>query len=180
MVLYIGCSCPTGKLRDHNTLDRVLLVTRKNRQKSTYVLTQTPHHKQAKPFHVFYIIYGLPWWFSGKESAFAMQCRRSRFKPWVRKIPWRRKWQPIPLFSPGEFHGQRSLVDYIPWDHNESDMIEWPTFSYIKLYIWLPIGYEKELLNLQTFYKKTNISINNILAYFIICNIHIYFVILVP
>ena len=101
MVLYIGCSCPTGKVRDHNKLDRVLLVTRKNRQGSTYVLTQTPHHKQAKPFHVFYIVYGLPWWFSGKESAFAMQCRRSRFKPWVRKIPWRRKWQPIPVFLPG-------------------------------------------------------------------------------
>ena len=74
MVLYIGCSCPTGKLREHNKLDRVLVVTGENRQESTYVLTQTPHHKQAKQFHVFYIIYGLPWWFSGKESAFAMQC----------------------------------------------------------------------------------------------------------
>ena len=29
----------------------------------------------------------------------------------VRKIPWRREWQPIPVFLPGEFHGQRSLVD---------------------------------------------------------------------
>ena len=32
---------------------------------------------------------GLPWWLSGKESA--CQCRRLRFNPWVRKIPWRRK-----------------------------------------------------------------------------------------
>ena len=39
---------------------------------------------------------GLPWWLSGKESI--CQCRRLRFDPWVRKIPWRKKWQPIPLF----------------------------------------------------------------------------------
>ena len=50
---------------------------------------------------------------SGKESAF--QCRRCntcRFHPWVGKIPWRRQWQPIPEFLPGEFHGQTSLVGY--------------------------------------------------------------------
>ena len=46
------------------------------------------------------IIVGLPWWISGKE--FACQCRRHRFDPWVRKIPWRRKWQPTPVFLPGK------------------------------------------------------------------------------
>ena len=35
---------------------------------------------------------------------------RSRFSPWVRKIPWRRKWHPTPVFLPGELHGQRSLA----------------------------------------------------------------------
>ena len=34
--------------------------------------------------------------------------------PWVRKIPWRRKWQLIPVVLPGEYHGQRSLVGYRP------------------------------------------------------------------
>ena len=34
--------------------------------------------------------------------------------PWVGKIPWRRKWQPTPLFLPGELHGQRSLEGYSP------------------------------------------------------------------
>ena len=34
---------------------------------------------------------------------------------WVRKIPWRRKWQTTLVFLPGEFHGQRSLVGYNPW-----------------------------------------------------------------
>ena len=48
----------------------------------------------------------------GKESA--CQCRRRWFDPWVRKTPWRRKWQPTPVFLPGESHGQKILVDYSP------------------------------------------------------------------
>ena len=36
------------------------------------------------------------------------------FDPWVGKIPWSRKWQPTPVFLPGKFHGQRSLVGYSP------------------------------------------------------------------
>jgi len=42
------------------------------------------------------------------------------FNPWVRKIPWRKKWQPTPVFFPGKSHGRRSLVDYSPWGHKES------------------------------------------------------------
>ena len=64
----------------------------------------------------------LPRWRSGKESA--CQCRRPRFDPWVRKIPWSRKWQPTPVFLPGKFHGQRSLVGCSPRDHKESDTTE--------------------------------------------------------
>ena len=51
---------------------------------------------------------GLSWWLSGKESA--CHCRKHKFDSWVRKIPWRRKWQPTPVFLPGKSHGQRSLV----------------------------------------------------------------------
>ena len=40
-------------------------------------------------------------------------CRRPGFDPWVRKIPWRREWQPTPVFLPEESHGQRSLVGYM-------------------------------------------------------------------
>ena len=53
---------------------------------------------------------GLPVATIGKELAY--QCRRHkrcRFNSWVRKIPWRRAWQPSPVFLPGESHGQRSL-----------------------------------------------------------------------
>ena len=39
-------------------------------------------------------------------------------------IPWRRAWQPNPVFMPGKFQGQRSLVGYGPWGHKESDMTE--------------------------------------------------------
>ena len=60
---------------------------------------------------------------SGKEST--CQCRSPRFNPWVRKIPWRRKWQPAPVMLPGKIHGQRSLVGYSSWGHKESDMTEW-------------------------------------------------------
>ena len=44
--------------------------------------------------------------------------------PWVRKITWRRKWQPTPVFLPGESHGQRSLAGYSPWGRKESDRTE--------------------------------------------------------
>ena len=37
------------------------------------------------------------------------------------RFPWRRKWQAIPVFLPGGFHGQRSLAGYSPWGHKESD-----------------------------------------------------------
>ena len=42
------------------------------------------------------------------------QCRRRRFYPWVGTIPWRRKWQPTPVFLPGKSHGQRILAGYSP------------------------------------------------------------------
>jgi len=50
--------------------------------------------------------------------------RDSEFSHWVRKIPWRRAWQPTPIFLPGESHGQRSLVGYSPLGCKESDMTE--------------------------------------------------------
>ena len=66
-----------------------------------------------------------PRWHNGKEHAY--QCRRHKrrvFHSWVGKIPWRRKWQPIPAFLPGDSHGQRSLVGYSPRGRIESDTTE--------------------------------------------------------
>ena len=44
--------------------------------------------------------------------------------PWVRKIPWRRKWPPTPVLLPRIFHGWRSLVGYSTWGCKESDTTE--------------------------------------------------------
>ena len=46
------------------------------------------------------------------------------FDPWVEKILWRKEWLPTLVFLPGEFHGQRNLVGYIPWGGKESDATE--------------------------------------------------------
>ena len=53
-----------------------------------------------------------------------LQCRRPGFDPWLRKIPWRRKWQPTPVFLPGKSHEQRGLVGYSPWGRRS-----WTQFS---------------------------------------------------
>ena len=68
---------------------------------------------------------GFPGGVSGKEPA--CQCgrhKRWRFDPWVGKIPWRRAWQPTPVFLPGGSHGQRSLAGYSPWGRKELDTTE--------------------------------------------------------
>ena len=45
-------------------------------------------------------------------------------------IVWRRQWQPTPVFLPGKSHGQRRLVGYSPWGHEESDTTEWLHFCF--------------------------------------------------
>ena len=62
---------------------------------------------------------------SGKEPT--CQCRRQKrceFDPWVRKIPWRREWQPTPVLLPGESRRQRDLAGFSPQGHKESDTTE--------------------------------------------------------
>ena len=76
----------------------------------------------------------LSWCRSGKESACQYRRhKRCEFNPWVGKIPWSRKWQPIPFFLPGKLHGQRSLESYSPWGHEELDITE-RAHTYIKLF----------------------------------------------
>ena len=54
----------------------------------------------------------------------SLPAMRAKFDSWVGKIPWRREWQPTPVFMPGELHGQRSLAGYSPWARKESNMTE--------------------------------------------------------
>ena len=65
----------------------------------------------------------LPWWL--RWYRICLQCKKPRFDPWVRKIPWRRKWQPTPVSLPGKSHGQWSLVGCSPWGRKESGTTEW-------------------------------------------------------
>ena len=89
-----------------------------------------------------HLFYGFP---AGSvvKNAPAMQetCRRHGFNPWVRKIPWSRKWQPTPVFLPGKSRGQSSLMGYRPWGHKELETTEWlnnssSTCSKVYILIW--------------------------------------------
>ena len=64
---------------------------------------------------------GLPNSSVGKESACHGGGTGDGFDSWVGKIPWKRKWQPTPVFFPGKPHGQRSLVGYSSKVSKESD-----------------------------------------------------------
>ena len=59
-----------------------------------------------------------------KNSPASAEDTEHGFNPWVRMVPWRREWQPSPVFLPGKSHGQRSLWGYIEWNHKEMDMTE--------------------------------------------------------
>ena len=50
--------------------------------------------------------------------------KRHKFDPWIRKIPWRRAWQPTQVLLPGESPGQRSLAGYSPWGRKQLDTTE--------------------------------------------------------
>ena len=87
---------------------------------------------------------------AGKEhSCLCRRCKRPRFNSRVRKIPWRRVWQPTPVSLPGNFHEQRSLSGYSPWGHTELEMTARPhvhaiflSIAHLKLFVL--ICYEKD------------------------------------
>ena len=53
----------------------------------------------------------------GSMERIHLPSRKCKFDPWVRKIPWKRKWKPTPVFLLGKPQGQRSLVGCSPWGH---------------------------------------------------------------
>ena len=73
---------------------------------------------------------------SGKEST--CQCRRPEFSPWMGKIPWGRKYQPSPIFLPGEFLVQESLDRYSSWCHKSVR------------HNWRNLAWKHQLLNSNT------------------------------
>ena len=105
---------------------------------------------------------GRPRWLSGKESTWQFRKHRRRgFNPWVRMIPWSRKQQPTPIFLPGKFHGERSLVGYSPWGHKESDMTERLSIPHFLILGWpkSSFGFFCKILwkNLSELFDQANV-----------------------
>ena len=72
------------------------------------------------------VLQGFPGGANGSKEP-VCKCRRHRrlrFDPWVGKIPWRKAWQPSPIFLPGETHGQLSVAGYGAQGHKELDKTE--------------------------------------------------------
>ena len=92
---------------------------------------------------------------------------RHGFDPCIRKIPWRRNWQPTTVLLPGKFHGQRNLAGYSPWDHKKSATIErlsMQTQTYVDtnidldktdVHIYMYISKEKEERLLTTDFSES-------------------------
>ena len=75
---------------------------------------------------------GFPGGNSGKEPA--CQCRRHK-RCRSGKTPWRRSWQPSPIFLSGESHWQRSLGGYSPWSSEELDRVKW-----LSMHAWMTLA----------------------------------------
>ena len=120
--------------------------------------------------HFFILLNNLPCGASqvaqlGKELL-CKSPRRCRFILWIRKIHWRKKWQPTPLFLPGNSHGWRSLVGCSPRGQKESDMTGYSTALHSHLPVhefitslfthWLIKGYIGCLLVFAIIHKLHN------------------------
>ena len=118
------------------TLDSLSLGYTIPHQKASIILTVVPlegtYHSSPAASRVFSVSFlfssfimmflGFPGGSDGKESA--CKARDLSSIPGLGRFPWRRSWQPTPVFLPGDSHGQKSLVSYSPWGHRESHMTE--------------------------------------------------------
>ena len=85
------------------------------------------------------------------------RCRRPRFNPWVGKIPWRRAWQPIPVFLPGKYHEQRNLAGYSPYRVARSQ-----TGSMHKqLSFWYQHSSNKEVNSKISLFSRAELNLKN-------------------
>ena len=107
-------------------------------------------------------------------------CRRCRFDPWVRKIPWRRAWKPTPVFLPGESHGQRSLEGYSPWSHSWT-RLKWLNMQHIRSIIVFVCCFElccrkkwKKMMTSGSLNPQLQLYINDLkaLTTSLWCNLH--------
>ena len=110
---------------------------------------------EGEPLLYVLCMFGFPCGASDKEPACqCRRCKRCTFDPWVEKIPWRRKWQPTPVFLPGKSHGQRSLVGSSPQGFTERDTTEATSSTVFAeqpiTYAWLLRGHRLGILLIHT------------------------------
>ena len=112
---YGPCCCKESDMTkrlstaQHNAINRIILRTLLKNQLINHVVS-----KRYGASQVALVVKNPP--------ANARDMRHGGFNLWVQNIPWKRAWQPTPIFLPEESHGQRNLVGYSPQGHNESDM----------------------------------------------------------
>ena len=93
---------------------------------------------------------------SGKDPACqCRRCKRCRFNSWVGKIPWRRAWQPIPVFSPGKSQGKSSLAGYSPQDPKSQTRLKRRSMKRLK--IFFPVAF----YSCEPLEKQKTIIFNN-------------------
>ena len=98
-------------------MDYNLCWTRKKQQYLTYKNQQLYMVQLNKISYQYCVALSVGFPGGTRDKELACQCRRHKrhgFSLWVRKIPWKRAWQPTPVFLSGGSHGQRSLVGYSP------------------------------------------------------------------
>ena len=99
------------------------------------------------------------------------------FNPWVRKIPWRRKWQPTPVFLLAKSHEQRSLAGYSSWGYKESDTTERLTHTQMLEYFRTSVGLLTCLSSFKRwetfFFKKAMFHDLTCVCLFLICSYRI-------
>ena len=112
-LIFLQKTFTTFRIRGKAILTKKSILKKKKICLNLHWVISKDSCTQACTHEILKLIWWLPWWVSGRESA--CQCRRYGFYPWVRKMPWGRKWQLTLVFLSGEFHGQRSLEGYSPW-----------------------------------------------------------------
>ena len=117
-----------------------------------YMYIYTHIHICGTQTHTHTHTHTLPWWL--RWYRICLQCKKPRFDPWVRKIPWRRKWQPTPVSLPGKSHGQRSLAGYSPWGHKQLDTTERLTLKHMHTQIYAYIFFRFPIIG---YYQILNI-----------------------
>ena len=125
---FRGSSPPRDQTRVSCIAGRFFIIwTTRASQFSGFLVHLNCHHQYPFPKHFYLPKYKLGIFLGGASCEEpACQCKshkRYGFSPWVRKVPWRRKWQPTSVFLPGESHGQRSLAATVP-GVSESDTAE--------------------------------------------------------